>query len=45
MTHCYRYWVIAVVPYLLFCFVVNHTREVCESIYRVRVSVFAFNVD
>lgn len=31
----YRYWVITVVPYLLYCFVVNHSRETCERIYKV----------
>ena len=45
MRHWYRYWVIAVIPYLLFCFVVNHTREVCKSIYRVRVSILDFDVN
>ena len=30
------YWVIAVVPYLLWAFCTNHTREECEKIFRVR---------
>lgn len=29
------YWVIVVVPYLLYAFVTNHTQEVCEKIYKV----------
>ena len=29
------YWVIVVVPYLLFAFVTNHTQEVCEKIFKV----------
>ena len=29
------YWVITVVPYLLYCFVVDHSRETCERIYKV----------
>ena len=32
----YRYWVIAVVPYLLYAFVNNHSLETCQRIYRVR---------
>lgn len=29
------YWIIVVVPYLLYAFVTNHTQEVCEKIYKV----------
>jgi hypothetical protein len=35
LTSLNSYWVIAVVPYLLFAFVTNHTLEVCERIYKV----------
>jgi hypothetical protein len=31
----YRYWVIAVVPYLLYCFAMDHSKETCLKIYRV----------
>ncbi|TFY53229.1 hypothetical protein EVG20_g10212 [Dentipellis fragilis] len=31
-----RYWVIAVVPYLLYAFVMNHSAEECQRIYKVR---------
>ncbi|TFK30935.1 hypothetical protein FA15DRAFT_580312, partial [Coprinopsis marcescibilis] len=29
-----RYWVITVVPYLLYCFVVDHPRATCEKIFK-----------
>ncbi|ESK90938.1 hypothetical protein Moror_16439 [Moniliophthora roreri MCA 2997] len=38
-----RYWVIAVVPYLLYCFVVDHSRETCERIYRYPVALAMWN--
>ncbi|KZV76958.1 hypothetical protein PENSPDRAFT_679628 [Peniophora sp. CONT] len=38
-----RYWSIAVVPYLLFCFVVNHSRETCERIYQSPVALALWN--
>ncbi|KAH7930612.1 hypothetical protein BV22DRAFT_1000304 [Leucogyrophana mollusca] len=38
-----RYWVIAVVPYLLFAFVVSHPKEVCEKIYKVPVALATWN--
>ncbi|KIJ22045.1 hypothetical protein PAXINDRAFT_105804 [Paxillus involutus ATCC 200175] len=38
-----RYWVIAVVPYLLFAFVTNHTLEVCERIYKIPVALAMWN--
>ncbi|EGO31001.1 hypothetical protein SERLADRAFT_444575 [Serpula lacrymans var. lacrymans S7.9] len=38
-----RYWVIAVVPYLLFAFVMNHTQEVCSKIYRIPVALAMWN--
>ncbi|KAL1757277.1 hypothetical protein FB107DRAFT_259942 [Schizophyllum commune] len=38
-----RYWVIAVVPYLLFCFVTNHTKETCERIYKIPVALAMWN--
>lgn len=31
----YRYWVITVVPYLLYAFVINHSLETCQKIYKV----------
>ncbi|KAL0951588.1 hypothetical protein HGRIS_008269 [Hohenbuehelia grisea] len=34
-----RYWVIAVIPYLLYCFVLDHSRETCERIYRIPVAL------
>ncbi|KAK1233679.1 hypothetical protein PQX77_003174 [Marasmius sp. AFHP31] len=39
----HRYWVIAVVPYLLFCFVAEHSRETCEKIYRFPVALAMWN--
>ncbi|KAJ7800025.1 hypothetical protein B0H14DRAFT_2197483, partial [Mycena olivaceomarginata] len=27
-------WVIAVVPYLLYCFLADHSLETCEKIYK-----------
>jgi hypothetical protein len=36
LTYVGSYWVIAVVPYLLFCFVVDHDLETCQKIFRVR---------
>ncbi|KAK7058437.1 hypothetical protein VNI00_002071 [Paramarasmius palmivorus] len=38
-----RYWVIAVVPYLLYCFVLDHSRETCERIYRYPVALAMWN--
>lgn len=38
-----RYWVIAVVPYLLFAFVANHTEEVCQKIFRIPVALAMWN--
>ena len=32
------YWVIGVVPYLLYCFVGDHTLEKCQRIYRVKMT-------
>ena len=32
----FSYWVIAVVPYLLYCFVVDHPLDVCQRLYQVR---------
>lgn len=31
----FSYWVIAVVPYLLYAFVTNHTEAECQRIYKV----------
>ncbi|EIW87001.1 hypothetical protein CONPUDRAFT_45184, partial [Coniophora puteana RWD-64-598 SS2] len=38
-----RYWVIAVVPYLLYCFVTNHSQEECERIYKIPVILAMWN--
>ncbi|KAJ3808813.1 hypothetical protein EV368DRAFT_75690 [Lentinula lateritia] len=38
-----RYWVIAVVPYLLYAFVKDHSRETCEKIYRIPVALAMWN--
>ncbi|KAF8808162.1 hypothetical protein BYT27DRAFT_7099218 [Phlegmacium glaucopus] len=38
-----RYWVITVVPYLLYCFVVDHSRETCEKIYKIPVALAMWN--
>ncbi|CDO73180.1 hypothetical protein BN946_scf185007.g235 [Trametes cinnabarina] len=38
-----RYWVLAVVPYLLWCFAVNHPLETCERIFRIPVSLAMWN--
>ena len=36
----YSYWVITVVPYLLYCFVVDHSLSTCRKIYKVRRACF-----
>jgi hypothetical protein len=36
IAHGVRYWVIAVVPYLLYCFVMDHSLETCQTIYKAR---------
>ncbi|KAF9479410.1 hypothetical protein BDN70DRAFT_932567 [Pholiota conissans] len=38
-----RYWVIVVVPYLLFCFVVDHSLETCQRIYKIPVALAMWN--
>ncbi|KAJ7293003.1 hypothetical protein C8J57DRAFT_1267847 [Mycena rebaudengoi] len=38
-----RYWVIAVVPYLLYCFVGEHSLETCQKIYKVPVALALWN--
>ncbi|KAF8899020.1 hypothetical protein BD779DRAFT_53747 [Infundibulicybe gibba] len=38
-----RYWVITVVPYLLYCFVVDHSRETCEKMYKIPVALAMWN--
>jgi hypothetical protein len=38
-----RYWVIAVVPYLLYCFVMDHSLETCQKIYKVPVALAMWN--
>ncbi|KZT30879.1 hypothetical protein NEOLEDRAFT_1126534 [Neolentinus lepideus HHB14362 ss-1] len=38
-----RYWVIATVPYLLYCFVVDHTAVRCQSLYKVPVALAMWN--
>ncbi|KAG6814144.1 hypothetical protein H0H92_002139 [Tricholoma furcatifolium] len=37
------YWVIAVVPYLLYCFVVDHPLATCEKIFRIPVALAMWN--
>ncbi|TFK41812.1 hypothetical protein BDQ12DRAFT_340409 [Crucibulum laeve] len=38
-----RYWVITVVPYLLYCFVVDHPKATCEKIYKIPVALAMWN--
>ncbi|KAI0715111.1 hypothetical protein C8Q76DRAFT_795904 [Earliella scabrosa] len=38
-----RYWVLAVVPYLLYCFCANHPLELCERIYKIPVALAMWN--
>ncbi|KAH9997753.1 hypothetical protein BJV74DRAFT_768181 [Russula compacta] len=38
-----RYWVITVVPYLLYAFVNNHSLETCERIYKIPVALAMWN--
>ncbi|KAI0684127.1 hypothetical protein BC835DRAFT_1422565 [Cytidiella melzeri] len=38
-----RYWVIAVVPYLLWAFCTNHTVEECEKIYCIPIALAMWN--
>ncbi|KAH9858241.1 hypothetical protein C2E23DRAFT_880880 [Lenzites betulinus] len=38
-----RYWVLAVVPYLLWAFAVNHSLETCERIFKIPVSLAMWN--
>ncbi|KAF9074854.1 hypothetical protein BDP27DRAFT_1286950 [Rhodocollybia butyracea] len=38
-----RYWVIAVVPYLLYAFVSDHSVETCQKIYRIPVALAMWN--
>ncbi|KAI0673572.1 hypothetical protein C8Q78DRAFT_967987 [Trametes maxima] len=38
-----RYWVLAVVPYLLWAFCVNHPIETCERIFKIPVSLAMWN--
>ncbi|KAJ7361406.1 hypothetical protein DFH08DRAFT_1074398 [Mycena albidolilacea] len=35
-----RYWVIAVVPYLLYCFVADHSLETCQKIYKAPLALW-----
>ncbi|KAF5385071.1 hypothetical protein D9615_001257 [Tricholomella constricta] len=37
------YWVITVVPYLLYCFVVDHPLATCERIFRIPVALAMWN--
>ena len=37
----HRYWVITVVPYLLYAFVNNHSLETCQRIYKVNFTCSA----
>ncbi|RPD65011.1 hypothetical protein L227DRAFT_607613 [Lentinus tigrinus ALCF2SS1-6] len=38
-----RYWVLAVVPYLLYCFCVDHELETCQRIYKIPVALAMWN--
>ncbi|KAG0707440.1 hypothetical protein DFH29DRAFT_625320 [Suillus ampliporus] len=38
-----RYWVMAVVPYLLYAFVTNHSEAECQKIYRIPVALAMWN--
>ncbi|KAJ7170206.1 hypothetical protein C8R46DRAFT_1350082 [Mycena filopes] len=38
-----RYWVIVVVPYLLYCFVMDHSLETCQKIYKIPVGLALWN--
>ncbi|KAF8482046.1 hypothetical protein DFH94DRAFT_734697 [Russula ochroleuca] len=38
-----RYWVITVVPYLLYAFVNNHSLETCQRIYKIPVALAMWN--
>ncbi|KAH6917014.1 hypothetical protein BKA70DRAFT_319824 [Coprinopsis sp. MPI-PUGE-AT-0042] len=38
-----RYWVISVVPYVLYCFLVDHPRAVCEKIFKIPVALAMWN--
>ncbi|KAJ3488178.1 hypothetical protein NLI96_g3009 [Meripilus lineatus] len=38
-----RYWVIAVVPYLIWAFVVDHSHETCQKIFRIPVALAMWN--
>ncbi|KAJ3763397.1 hypothetical protein EV360DRAFT_91875 [Lentinula raphanica] len=38
-----RYWVIAVVPYLLYAFVKDHSSDTCHKIYRIPVALAMWN--
>ncbi|KAJ7724265.1 hypothetical protein B0H16DRAFT_1786271 [Mycena metata] len=39
----HSYWVIAVVPYLLYSFVMDHSLEVCQKIYKILVALALWN--
>ncbi|KAK2461409.1 hypothetical protein APHAL10511_005872 [Amanita phalloides] len=38
-----RYWVITVVPYLLYCFVIDHPVSTCRKIYKIPVGLAMWN--
>ncbi|KAF8634974.1 hypothetical protein AX15_000697 [Amanita polypyramis BW_CC] len=38
-----RYWVITVVPYLLYCFVIDHPISTCRKIYKIPVGLAMWN--
>ena len=38
-----RYWVLTVVPYLLYVFCVNHSSQTCQRIYRIPVILAMWN--
>ncbi|KAI0036317.1 hypothetical protein K488DRAFT_33167, partial [Vararia minispora EC-137] len=38
-----RYWVLAITPYVLWCFCVNHPQDVCQRVYRSPVILAMWN--
>ncbi|PFH52225.1 hypothetical protein AMATHDRAFT_57149 [Amanita thiersii Skay4041] len=38
-----RYWIITVVPYLLYCFVIDHPAATCQKIYKIPVGLAMWN--
>ncbi|KAI0322072.1 hypothetical protein OF83DRAFT_1289573 [Amylostereum chailletii] len=38
-----RYWVLCIVPYLLWCFTVDHTFETCQRIFKSPIGIAMWN--